>query len=89
MDLHTGSKDVRFGKAFSEPSSVDLAGLFTYDENGERQDAAPPQEVSASRKPQFQLLCRFARETRAASQTERMLHLRTKLLIDIYNRAVT
>jgi hypothetical protein len=89
MDLHTGSKDVRFGRAFSEPSSGDLAGLSTYDENGKRQEAAPVQEVPALRKPQLQLLFRFARETRAASQTERMLHLRTKLLIDIYNRAVT
>jgi IS1 family transposase len=36
-----------------------------------------------------QRLSRYARETRAASQTERMLHLRTKLFVDTYNRAVT
>jgi hypothetical protein len=36
-----------------------------------------------------QRLSRYARETRAASQTERMLHLRTKLFIGRYNRAVT
>ena len=36
-----------------------------------------------------QRLSRYARETRSASQTERMLHLRTKLFVDTYNRAVT
>ena len=36
-----------------------------------------------------QRLPRYARETRSASQTERMLHLRTKLFVDAYNRAVT
>jgi IS1 family transposase len=36
-----------------------------------------------------QRLSRYARETRAASQTERMLHLRTKLFVDRYNQAVT
>lgn len=36
-----------------------------------------------------QRLARYARETRSASQTERMLHLTTKLFIDAYNRSVT
>jgi len=36
-----------------------------------------------------QRLSRYARETRSASQTERMLHLRTKLFVDTYNQAVT
>ena len=39
-----------------------------------------------------QRLARYVRETRSASQTERMLHLRRsylKLFIDAYNRSVT
>ena len=36
-----------------------------------------------------QRLPRYVRETRSASQTERMLHLRTKLFVDTYNQAVT
>ena len=36
-----------------------------------------------------QRLARYVRETRSASQTERMLHLTTKLFIDAYNRSVT
>ncbi len=36
-----------------------------------------------------QKLARYVRRTRAASQSERMLHLTTKLFVDWYNEAVT
>ena len=36
-----------------------------------------------------QRLSRYVRETRSPSQTERMLHLRTKLFIDTYNQKIT
>lgn len=36
-----------------------------------------------------QRLPRYVRETRSASQSERMLHLRTKLFVDAYNQTVT
>lgn len=36
-----------------------------------------------------QRLARYVRETRSASQSERMLHLTTKLFIEWYNQSVT
>jgi IS1 family transposase len=36
-----------------------------------------------------QKLARYVRRTRAASQSERMLHLTTKLLVEWYNEAIT
>ncbi len=36
-----------------------------------------------------QKLARYVRRTRAASQSERMLHLTTKLFVEWYNEAVT
>ena len=36
-----------------------------------------------------QKLARYVRRTRAASESERMLHLTTKLFIEWYNEAVT
>jgi IS1 family transposase len=36
-----------------------------------------------------QKLARYVRRTRAASESERMLHLTTKLLVEWYNEAVT
>ena len=36
-----------------------------------------------------QKLARFVRRTRAASESERMLHLTTKLFVEWYNEAVT
>jgi insertion element IS1 protein InsB len=36
-----------------------------------------------------QKLARYVRRTRAASESERMLHLTTKLFVEWYNKAVT
>ncbi len=36
-----------------------------------------------------QKLARYVRRTRAASQSERMLHLTTKLFVEWYNEAIT
>ncbi|MCS4194619.1 IS1 family transposase [Salinibacter ruber] len=36
-----------------------------------------------------QKLARYVRRTRAASESERMLHLTTKLFVEWYNEAIT